>query len=343
MTAIISHTGEPIRNLPWTLYYKPSQYNFPQRGGSCDTTPATPESLLTDSVGTPTDFCPTPGPSKTYYRNSCTSPELTSFSVSQLMQTTPDYSERSLHTRTCTLGRPYRDKRTSCNAAAQSHDNGEGSLYEKLPLSVKTKENPISHSRDRPLFKVSRDHQTDTSDSRGWPFLVSHTTANSSVDWSSSSSLKDPIQSPTSAELALLISPDIPSIQPPIHEDKSEVESLMLHRSTNDLDDTKYEEHEVLKEPVSELPLSISLSDCGRALSGSDCGISGQTKAMRTSDPVITTHQRQIENNRQMSLTELKSTESKPGQDFCSVQGKNLPGVISQSFDSLQYVFHLRK
>ena len=41
VTAVISSTGEPIRSLAWP----PVCYSR----GSCDTTPATPESLLTDS------------------------------------------------------------------------------------------------------------------------------------------------------------------------------------------------------------------------------------------------------------------------------------------------------
>ena len=41
VTAVISSTGEPIRGLAWP----PVCFSR----GSCDTTPATPESLLTDS------------------------------------------------------------------------------------------------------------------------------------------------------------------------------------------------------------------------------------------------------------------------------------------------------
>lgn len=91
VTAIISQSGEPIRNIPWPLYYKPCQYNYPQwgessqRGGSCDTTPATPESLLTDSVDTPTEFYPKFGQNKLGGRHSRASPELLSFSVSEIL------------------------------------------------------------------------------------------------------------------------------------------------------------------------------------------------------------------------------------------------------------------
>ena len=67
VTAIISPQGETVRPvLPWPLYYRytlltdltrevlcvtgrPSRSDSCGAGGSCDTTPATPDSLVTDS------------------------------------------------------------------------------------------------------------------------------------------------------------------------------------------------------------------------------------------------------------------------------------------------------
>ena len=177
VTAIISQSGEPIRNIPWPLYYKPCQYNYPQwgessqRGGSCDTTPATPESLLTDSVDTPTEFYPKFGQNKLGGRHSRASPELLSFCVSELLHqdkpghATPDYepavsppgyvfgNNRVCSTPGYVFGtsswRPP-DNRTPYHAG---RDKGEISLFENLPLSVKTKENPILTSKDKLFFR----------------------------------------------------------------------------------------------------------------------------------------------------------------------------------------------
>ena len=316
VTAIISQTGEPIRNIPWPLYYKPCQYNYPQwgeqsqRGGSCDPTPATPESLLTDSVDTPTEFYPRSGHNRYGARHSRGSPELLTFSVSDLLHqekpghATPDYepalsppgyvfgNNRVDSTQGYVFGssswRPP-DNRTPYHAG---RDKGEIPLFEKLPLSVKTKGNPILNSKDKLFFKVSGDQRTETCNSAGWPFLATavHPTCHSSIEWSESSSLKDTLQSPTSAELALLISPDDLTSQPTTLDDNpledtsktsSVSESLSL---TVRLDPSQRpvcgtgEDTELLSiTGPSELALSVSLSDCGRALSVPDSAIPGNS------------------------------------------------------------------
>ena len=55
VTAIISGSGDPIRNVPWQLNYQRGWSGG--SGGSCDTTPHTPESLLIDSPDTSLEFC----------------------------------------------------------------------------------------------------------------------------------------------------------------------------------------------------------------------------------------------------------------------------------------------
>ena len=313
VTAIISQSGEPIRNIPWPLYYKPCQYNYPQwgessqRGGSCDTTPATPESLLTDSVDTPTEFYPKFGQNKLGGRHSRASPELLSFSVSELLHqdkpgyATPDYepavsppgyvfgNNRVCSTPGYVFGtsswRPP-DNRTPYHAG---RDKGEISLFENLPLSVKTKENPISNSKDKLFFKVSGDRRTETCNSTGWPFLATavQPACHSSIEWSESSSLKDTLQSPSSAELALLISPDDLTSQPTTQDDNP-VEDASKPSSVSDslsltvrLEPSQQpvEQTDSAADRLSltghELALSVCLSDCGRALSASDCGVPG--------------------------------------------------------------------
>ena len=340
VTAIISQTGEPIRNLPWPLYYRPGHvqpnnnlYNYPhwgepsQHGGSCDTTPATPESLLTDSPETPTEFYsksdhhhPPGGYGKDCnYFSSRASPELISFSVSRLLHNDKlsqgrDY-DPSLSPPGYVFG-PNSPSRSSGSSRLRPPDNnkdgrrppyhvvcgeGEISLFERLPLSVKTKENPISNSKDTLSFKVSGDRRTEICSSPGWPFLTTAvpTACNSSIEWSSCSSLKETPQSPSSAEIALLISSEDLTIQP-TREDTAQDDIAIEDTSkpssvSSSWPPTVRLEPGVLPEDPaeetvdslsaagpSELALSVCLSDCGRTLSESDrppsaCRIPGQS------------------------------------------------------------------